>query len=85
MVSAFERAEQQAARRRPAPTQDAEPRYLRLGRELLVALMGAPNITRLYLQESRAPGVHARALVRELEREVAALPCGLRRWPSPTV
>ena len=34
--------------------------------------MSAPNITRLYLQESRAPSVDARVPVRELERDVAA-------------
>jgi AcrR family transcriptional regulator len=71
VVSAFEHAEQQLQ----SATTEAEMNraYLRLGRELLVVLLGAPNVTRLYLQESRAPGVHARAAVRELEREVAAL------------
>jgi AcrR family transcriptional regulator len=71
VVSAFEHAEQQLQ----SATNEADMNraYLRLGRELLVVLLGAPNVTRLYLQESRAPGVHARAAVRELEREVAAL------------
>jgi AcrR family transcriptional regulator len=47
--------------------------YTRLGRELLVVLLGAPTITRLYLQESRAAGVNARVPLRELETEVAQL------------
>ena len=71
VISAFERAEAQLLKA-DSPA-DLNRAYLRLGRELLVVLLGAPNVTRLYLQESRAPGVHARALVRELEREVAAL------------
>ena len=44
--------------------------YLRLGRELAVVLMGMPDLTRLYLQESRAPAVGGRAPVRALEAEV---------------
>lgn len=71
VISAFEHAEQQLGK--AANEAELNRAYLRLGRELLVALLGAPNVTRLYLQESRAPGVHARAPVRELEREVAAL------------
>jgi AcrR family transcriptional regulator len=71
VVSAFERAEEQLLR--ATSPGEMNKAYLRLGRELLVVLLGAPNVTRLYLQESRAPGVHARAAVRELEREVATL------------
>ncbi len=48
----------------------ARPIYMRLARELAAALMGDPTIAKLYLQESRAPGVDARRPVRELEREV---------------
>jgi AcrR family transcriptional regulator len=70
-VSAFERAEQQL--REGDGQTDVGKAYLRLGRELMVVLMGTPNITRLYLQESRAPAVHARVPGRELEAEVAAL------------
>ena len=58
---------------RPGRDGDIGRAYLRLGRELMVVLMGSPTITRLYLQESRAPAVHARVPVRELEREVAGL------------
>jgi AcrR family transcriptional regulator len=71
VVSAFEHAEEQLLR--ATTTSEMNRAYLRLGRELLVVLLGAPNVTRLYLQESRAPGVHARAAVRELESDVAAL------------
>jgi AcrR family transcriptional regulator len=71
VVSAFERAEEQLLKATSAS--EMNKAYLRLGRELLVVLLGAPNVTRLYLQENRAPGVHARAAVRELEREVATL------------
>jgi AcrR family transcriptional regulator len=71
VVSAFEKAEQQL--RAAGREGDIGRAYLRLGRELMVVLMGSPTITRLYLQESRAPAVHARVPVRELEREVAAL------------
>jgi AcrR family transcriptional regulator len=71
VVSAFERAEEQLLK--ATSTSEMNKVYLRLGRELLVVLLGAPNVTRLYLQESRAPGVNARAAVRELEREVATL------------
>jgi AcrR family transcriptional regulator len=71
VVGAFAHAEEQLLK--ATTTAEMNRAYLRLGRELLVILLGAPNVTRLYLQESRAPGVHARAAVRELEREVAAL------------
>ena len=71
VVSAFERAEQQL--RQADNDLDLNRAYLRLGRELLVALLGSPKVTRLYLQESRAPAVHARVPVRELEGEVARL------------
>jgi AcrR family transcriptional regulator len=71
VVAAFEKAEQQL--RAGGPQSDVGKAYLRLGRELMVVLMGSPTITRLYLQESRAPAVHARVPVRELESEVAAL------------
>jgi AcrR family transcriptional regulator len=71
VVSAFEKAEQQLLT--GGSEDDVGRAYLRLGRELMVVLMGTPNITRLYLQESRAPAVHARVPVRELENEVAAL------------
>ena len=68
VLSAFARAH----RKLSAVTEpgQARPVYMRLGRELAAALMGDPAITRLYLQESRAPGVDARLPVRELEREV---------------
>jgi AcrR family transcriptional regulator len=71
VVSAFERAEEQL--RTGTNEADLNRAYLRLGRELLLALLGTPNITRLYLQESRAPAVHARVPVRELENEVARM------------
>ena len=71
VVSAFERAEEQL--RAGSTEADLNRAYLRLGRELLLVLLGTPNITRLYLQESRAPAVHARVPVRELEAEVARL------------
>ncbi|HEX6245131.1 MAG TPA: helix-turn-helix domain-containing protein [Polyangiales bacterium] len=71
VVSAFERAEEQL--KTGTSEADLNRAYLRLGRELLLALLGSPNITRLYLQESRAPAVHARVPVRELETEVARL------------
>lgn len=71
VVSAFERCEQQL--HQADNDLDLNRAYLRLGRELLVALLGSPKVTRLYLQESRAPAVHARVPVRELEGEVARL------------
>lgn len=70
VLSAFERAERKLAE---ATGPDLVRRaYMRLGRELAAALMNEPEITRLYLQESRAPSVHARVPVRELERDIAA-------------
>lgn len=69
VLGAFERAERKL-RESTGPKQ-VQGAYSRLGRELAAALMGAPNITRLYLQESRAPSVDARVPVRELERDVA--------------
>lgn len=71
VVSAFERCEQGLTD--GESDADLNRAYLRLGRELLVALLGSPGVTRLYLQESRAPAVHARVPVRELENEVARL------------
>ena len=71
VVSAFEKAEEQL--REGEDKDDAGRAYLRLGRELMIVLMGSPGITRLYLQESRAPAVNAQVPVRELEGEVAAL------------
>jgi AcrR family transcriptional regulator len=69
VLGAFERAERKL---KDAAGADAVVRaYARLGRELAAALMNEPEITRLYLQESRAPAVHARVPVRELEREIA--------------
>jgi AcrR family transcriptional regulator len=69
VLGAFSRAERKLLAGGPEQVRAA---YLRLGRELAAALMGEPQIARLYLQESRAPGVAARLPVRELEREVAA-------------
>jgi AcrR family transcriptional regulator len=70
VLSAFARAERKLLEADgAAATRSA---YLRLGRELAVTLMGAPSIARLYLQESRAPGLEARLPMRELEREVVA-------------
>ncbi len=70
VLGAFERAERKL---READGPDRVRRaYGRLGRELTAALMHEPEITRLYLPESRAPAVHARVPIRELEREVAA-------------
>jgi AcrR family transcriptional regulator len=71
VVGAFERAEE--ALHGGQNEADLNRAYLRLGRELLLVLLGTPSITRLYLQESRAPAVHARVPVRELEAEVARL------------
>jgi AcrR family transcriptional regulator len=70
VLSAFERAERKLSEAE-GPNQ-VRSAYMRLGRELAAVLMGEPNIARLYLQESRAPAVHARVPVRELEGEVAA-------------
>jgi len=68
VLSAFARAQRKLSQAtEPAQARSA---YLRLGRELAAALMGDPSIARLYLQESRSPGVAARLPVRELEREV---------------
>jgi AcrR family transcriptional regulator len=70
VLGAFQRAERKL---NEAEGADAVRRvYMRLGRELAAALMNEPDVTRLYLQESRAPAVHARVPVRELEREIAA-------------
>jgi AcrR family transcriptional regulator len=69
VLGAFERAERKLREAGGVP--QVRGAYMRLGRELAVALMGEPEIARLYLQESRAPGVNARVPVRELEREVA--------------
>jgi AcrR family transcriptional regulator len=71
VVGAFERAEEQVLS--GTSEADLNRAYLRLGRELLLVLLGTPTITRLYLQESRAPAVHARVPVRELEADVARL------------
>lgn len=69
VLSAFERAERKLLEATPDRVRRA---YMRLGRELAAALMNEPEITRLYLQESRAPSVHARVPVRELERDIAS-------------
>jgi len=70
VLGAFERAERKL---RLANGLDPVRRaYTRLGRELAAALMSDPDATRLYLQESRAPAVHARIPIRELERDIAA-------------
>jgi AcrR family transcriptional regulator len=70
VLGAFERAERKL---RDADGPDAVRRaYMRLGRELTAALMNERDLTRLYLQESRAPSVHARVPIRELERDIAA-------------
>jgi AcrR family transcriptional regulator len=69
VLGAFERAERKLHGAGGPP--QVRSAYMRLGRELAAVLMGAPAIARLYLQESRAPGVDARVPVRELEREVA--------------
>lgn len=71
VVSAFERAEAQL--RTATSEADLNRAYLRLGRELLLVLLGTPNVTRIYLQENRSPSVSARVPVRELESEVAHL------------
>jgi AcrR family transcriptional regulator len=69
VLGAFERAERKLFEAGgPAQVRSA---YMRLGRELAVVLMGEPDIARLYLQESRAPGAAARLPLRELERDVA--------------
>ena len=70
VLGAFERAERKL-KDSPGPER-VRAAYMRLGRELAAALMSEPDITRLYLQESRAPAVHARVPVRELERDIAA-------------
>lgn len=70
VLGAFERAERKL---RDAAGPDLVRRaYKRLGRELTAALMSEPELTRLYLQESRAPAVHARVPIRELERDIAS-------------
>ena len=74
VIGAFERAERRLTESN-GPEQ-VKSAYARLGRELALALMGSPSITRLYLQESRAPSVSARVPVRELERDVAD--CAMR-------
>jgi AcrR family transcriptional regulator len=68
VLGAFARAERKLSAGGLTQVQAA---YMRLGRELAAVLMGEPAIARLYLQESRAPGVNARVPVRDLEREVA--------------
>jgi len=70
VVGAFERAERRLHKASdPAHVRNA---YARLGRELAAALLTEPGLTKLYLQESRAPAVKARLALRELEHEVAA-------------
>jgi len=69
VLRAFEAAERRLRESdSPLAVQGA---YLRLGKELAVVLMGMPDLTRRYLQESRAPAVGGRAPVRALEAEVA--------------
>jgi AcrR family transcriptional regulator len=70
VLGAFERAERKLADIEGPERVRAV--YMRLGRELAAALMSEREITRLYLQESRAPAVHARVPIRELERDIAA-------------
>lgn len=67
--AAFERAEEKL--RSESGPGKVEGVYLRLGRELLLAAMAEPGVTRLYLQESRSPGHAARRPLRELERSIA--------------
>jgi AcrR family transcriptional regulator len=69
VLGAFERAERKL--HGAGGSEQVRSAYMRLGRELAAVLMGDPAIARLYLQESRAPGVDARVPVRELESEVA--------------
>lgn len=70
VLGAFQRAE--AKLREPSGREGVRRAYTRLGRELAAALMSEPDVTRLYLQESRAPSVHARVPIRELEHDIAA-------------
>lgn len=70
VVGAFERAERRL--RKASAPEHVRHAYARLGRELAATLIAEPGITKLYLQESRAPSVEARVAVRELEHEVAA-------------
>jgi len=70
VLAAFARAERKLSAAHTGT--QVRSAYMRLGRELAATLMGEPTIGRLYLQESRAPGIDARVPVRELEREVAA-------------
>lgn len=70
VVGAFERAEQRL--RKASAPEHVRNAYARLGKELAVALLSEPGLTKLYLQESRAPAVKARVAIRELETEVAA-------------
>lgn len=74
VLGAFERAERRL--RESSGPEQVKNAYARLGRELAAALMSAPAITKLYLQESRAPSVDARVPVRELEHDVAE--CAMR-------
>ncbi len=69
IVAAFERAERKLSE--SENRNDVKNAYTRLGKELATALLTQPQLARLYLQESRAPGNETRAAVRELEREVA--------------
>lgn len=72
VLGAFTRAERKLRDMGTTSTDRVRRAYTRLGRELAAALMSEPEVTRLYLQESRAPAVHARVPIRELEREIAA-------------
>ena len=92
VAAAFTRAEARLGKvGRPG---EVERAYLRLGRELLLAVMAEPDVTRLYLQESRSPGDSARRPIQELERLIAkaalrvselALSHGLLRETHPEV
>lgn len=53
--------------------------YLELAGELAAAILSEPGVVALYLQESRAPGVGARAPVVALAAEVHARAVGLTR------
>lgn len=48
------------------------PAYVELGGRLATALLGEPDVVRLYLQESRGPAAGARRPLVELSREIGA-------------
>lgn len=69
VLNAFARAERKLAQAHTA--EQARAAYLRLGRDLAVVIIGEPQTSLLYLQETRAPGGTGRLPIRELEREIA--------------